>query len=169
MSFGPVRSGFADAELTLGGMPMVGNASFGLDHVTADDLRNTYSSLTIQTTPEEAQQVIQFIHDHSDFGVGSYMLYNANCTTVCVEALKLIQKLAANNKDWTPSGLWKTLFSKYAHPDWRNNFGWTGSQTGVNYGQPRGAYDPFDLLEVLSKHCTDSWNEKTNTLTTTCN
>ena len=80
----------------------------------------------------------------------------------------LINKLAQGNKDWTPSGLWNTLFSKYAVPDYQNNFNWTGSQPGVNYGQPRGGYDPFQLLELLSKQCTDTWDPSTNTLTSTC-
>lgn len=168
MSFGPIRSGFGDAERTFAGLPMVGTRSFGLDNATADDLRKTYSSLTIETSPEEAQQVIDFIRQHPDVG-DSYMLYQSNCTTVCVEALKVINKLTQNNKDWTPSGLWKTIFTKYAHPHWQNNLGWTASRPGVDYGRPNLGYDSFQLLELLSKHCTDSWNDKTNTLTSTCN
>jgi hypothetical protein len=65
-------------------------------------------------------------------------------------------------------GFWATAFSQYANPYWQNSFGWTGSQPGINYGQPRGVYDPFRLLELLTKHCTDDWDAKTYTLTTSC-
>lgn len=170
MSFGPIREGFGDAERTLAGLPQVSTSEFGLAGLTADQLRQQYASLTIQTTPEEARQVIDWIKQHGGVEAlaGGYMLYDQNCTTVCRDALKMINKLVQGNKDWTPSRLWKTLFSNYAHPYWQNNFNWTASQPGIDYGQPRGGYDPFRLLELLSKQCTDSWDDNTNTLTSTC-
>ena len=110
MSFGPIRNGFGDAERTLGGLPQVSTSEFGLAGATADELRHQYTSLTVQTTPEEAQQVIDWINEHGGVEAlaGGYMLYDQNCTTVCRDALKLINKLAQGNKDWTPSGLWNT-------------------------------------------------------------
>jgi hypothetical protein len=121
-------------------------------------LRQQYASLTIQTTPEEAQQVVDWINQHGGVEAlaGGYMLYDQNCTTVCRDALKIINKIAQGNNDWSPSGFWKTVFSNYAGSYWKNNFGWTGSQPGVDYGQPRGGYDPFQLLQILSQPDTSS-------------
>jgi len=150
MSFGPVRSGYGDAEMTLVGFPMTSTNSFGLANMTADDLRQNFSSLTIQTSPEEAQQVIDFIRNNPDFE-HQYTLYDRNCTTVCREALKIIGKLSQNNKNWTPNGLWHNIFAHYANSWWQNNVGWAGSQTGIDYGQRPGNYDPFELLEILSR------------------
>ena len=170
MSFGPIREGIGDTERTLAGMSQVSTSEFGLAGATADSLRQQYASLTIQTTPEEAQQVIDWIGQHGGVEAlaGGYMLYDQNCTTVCRDALKMVNKIAQGNQDWSPSGFWKTAFSQYAHPYFQNTFGWTGSQPGVNYGQPRGGYDSFRLLELLSKQCTDSWDDKSNTLTSSC-
>jgi RHS repeat-associated protein len=44
-----------------------------------------YSSITIQTTPEQAQKVIQWIKDNKDQG---YQLYSSQCTTSCSSALR---------------------------------------------------------------------------------
>jgi len=170
MSFGPIRDNVSDTVHTLAGDPVVSTSEFGLAGATADSLRQQYASLTIQTTPEEAQQVIDWIGQHGGVEAigGGYMLYDQNCTTVCRDALKMINKIAQGNNNWSPQSFWKTAFSQYAGSYWKNNFGWTGSQPGVNYGQPRGGYDSFQLLELLSKQCTDSWDDKTNTLTSSC-
>jgi hypothetical protein len=172
MSFGPARDGLGDAERTLAGFPQVSTSEFHLAGATADELKQQFSALTIQTTPEEAQQVIDWIKQHGGVEglAGGYLLYDQNCTTVCREALKLVNKLAQGNKDWTPTGLWKTLFSQYAHPYWQNNFNWVGSQSGVDYGQPRTGFDAFKLLEILSNctYATETWNDKTNTVTAHC-
>ena len=153
MSFGPIRDGFSDMVHTLAGDSMVSISEFGLAGATADSLQQQNASLTIQTTPEEAQQVIDWINQHGGVEAlaGGYMLYDQNCTTVCRDALKMINKIAQGNQDWSPSSLWKTTFSQYANPYWQNNSGWTGSQPGVNYGNPRGGYDPFQLLQILSQ------------------
>lgn len=153
MSFGPIREGLSDTMHTLAGDSVVSTSEFGLAGATADSLRQQYASLTIQTTPEEAQQVIDWINQHGGVEAlaGGYMLYDQNCTTVCRDALKTINKIAQGNNNWSPSSFWSTAFSQYANPYWQNNFGWTGSQTGVNYGNPRGGYDPFQLLQILSQ------------------
>ncbi|MEO8662822.1 MAG: hypothetical protein ABI693_30460 [Bryobacteraceae bacterium] len=136
MSFGPIREGLSDTERTLAGFSVVSTSEFGLAGATADSLRQQYASLTIQTTPEESQQVIDWISQHGGVEAlaGGHMLFDKNCTIVCRDALKMINKIAQGNKDWSPSGLWKTLFSNYAHPWWQNNFGWSASQPGVTTG-----------------------------------
>jgi hypothetical protein len=151
MSFGPVRSGFGEAEQTLAGFPMMSTNTFD-SNMSVDELRQNYSSLTIQTSPEEAQQVIDFIRNHPDGFQNTYTLYNQNCSTVCREALKVIGKIAGNNtKDWTPTQMWKNMFKNYANSWWKNNAGLWFNQPGANYGSPRGNYDEFDLLGLLLK------------------
>jgi hypothetical protein len=76
MSFGPVREGFGDAERTLAGFPQVSTSEFGLAGATTDQLKQQHSALTITTTPEEAQQVIDSIKQHGGVEAlaGGYML-----------------------------------------------------------------------------------------------
>jgi RHS repeat-associated protein len=147
MSFGPVHD--SEYGFTPFGSPVNSTTTFD-SSMTTDQLRQNFSSLTIQTSPEDAQEVISFIRQLST-STTPYTLYNTNCTTVCREALKVIGLLPKNNKNWTPSGLWTNLFGRYADPYWQNNFGWELHQPGRNYGQPRGNYNEFDLLELLLK------------------
>ncbi|WP_348268782.1 hypothetical protein [Edaphobacter paludis] len=112
--------------------------------------------------------MIEFIRNLSNSS-NPYMLFKNNCTTTCVQALKILGILPSNNKIITPKGLWNNLFPKYSGTKNTNFFGQQKAPTnGVNYGYQSG-YDPFQLMDLLEKHCTDSWDDKTNTLTSTCN
>jgi hypothetical protein len=166
MSFGPVHD--SEYGLTSLGSPVNSTSTFGLANMTTNDLRNMYSSLTIQTSPEEAQKVIEFIRNLSN-AANPYMLYEHNCTTTCVEALKILGLLPSNSNITTPKGLWNTLFSQYARNSSSNFFGLQSTpKDGVNYGFQPG-YDPFQLLELLENPSTDTWDPNTNTLTCDCN
>jgi RHS repeat-associated protein len=156
MSFGPVHD--SEYGFTPLGSPVNSTTTFD-SSMTTDQLRQNFSSLTIQTSPEDAQEVISFIRQLST-STTPYTLYNTNCTTVCREALKVIGLLPKNNKNWTPTGLWTNLFGRYADPYWRNSFGWEAHQPGRNYGQPRGNYNEFDLLQLL-------WKPDNSSVTTT--
>jgi hypothetical protein len=147
MSFGPVHD--SEYGFTPLGSPVNSTKSFD-SSMTTDELRQNFSSLTIQTSPEDGQEVINFIRQMST-STTPYSLYNTNCTTVCREALKVIGLLPKNNNNWTPTSLWKNLFGRYAGSYWQNSFGWYGSHPGTNYGQPRGNYNEFDLMELLMK------------------
>ena len=170
MSFGPVHD--SEYGFTPLGSPVNSTNSFVSPGHTfsADDIRQNFSSLTIQTSPEDAQKVIEFIRNLST-SANPYELYKNNCTTTCVQALKILGILPSNNHTITPQGLWRTLFPKYSGSYWQNSFGWQPSvpKSGVEYGNPRPGYDSFRLLELLNKRCTDSWDDKSNTLTSTCN
>jgi hypothetical protein len=168
MSFGPVHD--SDYGLTPLGSPVNSTNSFiARGHTfSAGDLRQNFTSLTIQTSPEEAQKVIEFIRNLSTSS-NPYMLYNNNCTTTCVQALKILGILPSDNNTITPKGLWNTLFSKYAKTSSTNFFGQQGApQNGRNYGYQPG-YDPFQLLQLLERPSTDTFDPKTNTLTSTSN
>lgn len=172
MSFGPIRDGFTDAANTVMGVPVVSTSEFNLAGKTLDELRENYAALSIRTTPGEAQQIIDWINAHGGVEAlaGGYMLYDQNCTTVCRDALKMVNKLAQGNTDWSPTGLWFTIFGKYARPVYQNSFGWTGSNPGTDYGQPSG-YNAFQLLWMLTQDCSSTFTDDGNgsyTLRSTC-
>jgi hypothetical protein len=60
---------------------MSATASFDLPQ-SVDDLRAGYAALSIQTTPEEAQDVINYIKNLPSSGA-DYKLFSKNCATVC--------------------------------------------------------------------------------------
>ncbi|MDE1155563.1 MAG: RHS repeat-associated core domain-containing protein [Acidobacteriaceae bacterium] len=167
MSFGPVHD--ADYGLTPLGAPVNSTNSFiSPGHTfSADDIRQNFASITIQTSPEEAQKVIEFIRNMTP-GANPYMLFKNNCTTTCVQALKILGLLPSKSSIITPKSLWKTLSKTYLKSNSTNFFGQQKAPTnGVNYGYQPG-YDPFQLMDLLNKQCTDSWDNNSNTLTSTC-
>ena len=141
-SFGP---DYADGATRLGaivGTP--GTDTFGaLDYASADAIRATFASLTIQTTPEEAQAVINEIRLHPD---GKYNILTNNCTTTCSKLLYSIGKVHSINL--TPSGFFSSLFDKYATlPQILNRVVLLQDFVpGSAYGVLRDGYDPFSLL-----------------------
>lgn len=145
MSFGPTeRNAITALSGTVGS-----TTTFGLANMSVSDLKQNYASLTIQTSPEEAQKVIAFIRS-LPVDITPYTLFSQNRATVCRETLKIIQKLAGNNKDWTPTGLWKGVFAQYANSWWRNGFGYWASQPGEDYGYHPNNYDPYMLVWILA-------------------
>jgi hypothetical protein len=103
---------------------------------SADDVRSTYSSLTIQTSPELAQQVIAYIRANPD--PSTWTAVGPNCSTQCI---KILQKFKlANPKDsgLRPKLLWNTLRQQY-NPNAPAN-----PKNGTDYGQPRT--DMFNAL-----------------------
>jgi hypothetical protein len=67
-----------------------GTDSFGFQKIKSpDDLRRNFASITIQTTPGEAQAVIDEMPAHPD---GNYSILSHNCTTTCRKLLPSIGK-----------------------------------------------------------------------------
>jgi RHS repeat-associated protein len=103
---------------------------------SADDVRSTYASLTIQTSPELAQQVIAYIRANPD--PSTWTAVGPNCSTQCI---KILQKFKlANQKDsgLRPKLLWNTLRRQY-NPNAPAN-----PKNGTDYGNPRT--DMFNAL-----------------------
>jgi RHS repeat-associated protein len=113
-----------------------GESMFEMGSITsADDLRAKFSSLTIQTSPELAQQVIDYIRANPD--PSTWTAIGPNCST---QVWKILQKFKLaqahgtdNSKDpgAFPSGIWRNLTAQY-NPN--------ASQTpknGTDYGNPR--------------------------------
>jgi RHS repeat-associated protein len=169
MSFGEVDSSFSGKLLTATGTPMSATTSFELPQ-SADDLRAGFAALSIQTTPEQAQDVLNYIKNFPMSGA-DYKLLSKNCTTVCRDALKAIGLIPKKNSNITPKGLWKTVFNRYSKNNFENRFskffGSVPSATGIDYGNPRFGTDTFDTIiyELTFRRCSDTWDPATNTLT----
>ncbi|MFZ0418401.1 MAG: RHS repeat-associated core domain-containing protein [Candidatus Sulfotelmatobacter sp.] len=121
-----------------------GESNFDMDEFSsAQGLRDNYASLTIQTTPELAQQVIDYIRANPDPSVWSFT--GPNCSS---EVAKILKQFKLDNQSkWdirqglTPKILWHSLMSRY-DPS-QNHWGSTPNR-GQDYGNPR--FDMFNLL-----------------------
>jgi hypothetical protein len=107
------------------------------------DWRDNYASLTIQTTPELAQQVIDYIRANPDPSL--WTAAGPNCSS---EVAKILSQFKLDNQSkWdvrqgmTPKILWHSLMSRY-NPS-QNRWGATPNR-GRDYGNSR--YDMFNLL-----------------------
>jgi RHS repeat-associated protein len=117
---------------------------------TAENLRDNYASITMQTTPEVAQQVIDFIREHPD--PSTWTAVWPNCSSEVQKILKQF-KLTNSNSLWagrTPKLLWASLLSQY-NPTFAA-FG-VPPQQGRDDGNPRqgGGLDMYDLLWMTIK------------------
>jgi RHS repeat-associated protein len=131
-----------------------GTSEFNLPQ-SADDLRQNFAALTIQTTPEVAQQAIEAIRNGA--GTGNWSVLGNNCTTACVKVLKDIG-LSPGSKGllpWTPSKLWANLYLKYGKskpPAFvRGALAATSLiqrpvSAGTDYGNPRYGTNTFDFV-----------------------
>lgn len=154
MSFGPEeRSFFA----VFGGTSST--KTFGMP-MSADDLRSNYASLTIQTSPEDAQKVIDYIKQLSTNATPYEAFaesYKANCSTVCREALKIIGVLNSKDKTFSPAGLWQDLYSTQHKGPYPANSGYFDPKNGRDYGRPNYGYlNPFQFYSGLFGGC-HSW------------
>src|SRR5438309_3402592 len=70
-----------------------------------------YSSLTIQTTPEEAQKVLDFIKTLTSQPAPDYHWLSNNCTTVCEDAL---HDLGLDLHNISPSAFWNAIYRRYS-------------------------------------------------------
>jgi hypothetical protein len=158
MSFGPTDQSISGQLLTLVGGPVASTVSFGIPG-SGDDLRRDYAALSIHTSPEEAQDVINFINS---FGAAEnpYQLFQTNCTTVCRGALKAMGVLPRDYGSITPFGLWSALDGRFSNPA-RQRFSTTSrygeqfqslgidTQQGLDYGSPRFGVNTFDYIMLM--------------------
>ena len=159
-SFGPNHD-TANRTGTFLGLPVSGTDSFDLNGTkSADDLRRNYASITIQTSPEVAQQAINAIINHPD---GNYTTYWNNCTTSCAKILRDIGLLDTSiaGHPLVPEGMMNDLYNRYGNGEAAEGFWRTSFQNGRDFGHPRGGYDPFQLF-FKTLHCgkiTTTWVE----------
>ena len=69
-----------------------------------------------------------------------------------MQALKIIQKQARNNNDWTPTVLWDDLFRPYANPDTQGSYCFVpiSSTPGVEYGYQEQCWKAYDALWLMA-------------------
>jgi len=155
-SFGPKNdhdSGAMAKEAI--GITVPGKEMYGLDNLkSADDLRKDYSSLTIQTSPEIAQQAIEFIRSNPS---GDYNTYSNNCTTTCAKVLNDI-KLINFGGNWglRPLVLWQRVYELYGNygKEWNNGSlerPLAPNTNGTEYGHPRVGFNSFEWLYRKAK------------------
>jgi RHS repeat-associated protein len=114
-----------------------GESMFDLGpNITADKLRNTFAALTMQTSPELAQQVIDYIRSNPD--PDNWKAWGPNCSTQCAKILQKFKLEMSRDKGKRPKLLWNAFKQQYnpnapAKP--------TG---GLDYGAPRrDMFGPF--------------------------
>ena len=160
-----------------------GTSEFNLPQ-TVDELRKNFASLTIQTSPEVAQQAIDAIRNGA--GTGNSSLLGNQCSSACARVLKDIG-LSPGSKGlvWTPDKLWANLnllYGKKRPPAFvRSVLGPTiGSsplitpafQPGMDFGNPRYGMHVFDWLMLQLnapvKACVTVTDSATGTTSTEC-
>ncbi|MFZ1010367.1 MAG: RHS repeat-associated core domain-containing protein [Candidatus Sulfotelmatobacter sp.] len=97
-----------------------------------------FATLTIQTSPEEAQKVIDLIEALKNGSTPDYSALTNNCTTVCEDVL---HDLGLDFGDIFPSSYWANVYNNFsadaqAHPIWTWMMG-VHSTPGNEYGNPR--------------------------------
>lgn len=166
----------------LEGVP--GTSAFSLPQ-NADDLRKNFAALTIQTSPEVAQQAIDAIRNGA--GTGNYAVLGNNCTSACAKVLKDIGLYPGSKGGlpWTPSKFWANLnllYGKKRPPAFvRSILGSTiGSsplitpsfQLGSDFGNPRFGVNTFDWLmlqlQAPMKACVTTSDSASGTSSTEC-
>jgi len=123
-----------------------GESNFDMDNYkSADDLRSGpdgLAALTIQTSPETTQEVINYIRTNPDPAL--WWATGPNCSTQCdkiLQKFKLDYQKSLVRRNLTPKFLWHNLMSRY-NPGQKNET----PQIGRDYGQPESGLNMFDLL-----------------------
>jgi RHS repeat-associated protein len=150
MNFGPRDETLGGRAETVTGIAVPGDTSFSSHITSADELKQDFTSLTIQTNPEDTQKAIQAINS---FNAGSpdYKLYSQNCTTVCRDVLNKILKL--DSTSIRPVSLWDEIYKKWSNTALNQRPGSKSpdvqSKHGLDYGRPRYGMNTFDFMWLL--------------------
>ncbi len=140
-----------------------------------------FATLTIQTTPEEAQKVLDLINKLKSGDAPDYAVFSSNCTTVCETVL---HDLGLDFGDISPDAFFNDAFTSYgaAFPGSYDNLiqnRVTSFMPGREYGNPRNVGMDFTKFlfqlyfnqqnEKPVKACVSASDDKGNTTGTTCN
>lgn len=118
-----------------------GKSMFDMDvPKSADDLRQTYAALTIQTSPELTQQVINYIRQNPD--PATWGALGSNCST---QVWKILRRFKLAKFDvgggMTPKIVWSELYVRYV-----NKSKVIVPIGGRDYGRSRCGSCMFDYL-----------------------
>jgi hypothetical protein len=162
-------------------IPVPGDTNFG-SPITADDLREHYVALTIQTEPQTTQEIIDQINAFNQGNWHEWNLPGPNCTTVVRDLLKAVGVLPRDFGSISPAGFWASLYAKSGNPS-TMTYQYYGkmavrqlnipSKTGVDYGSPRYGMDVFDYMKLrlrppAMKACVTVTDGATGTTSTEC-
>ena len=141
-SFGPATKSVGTRLEEIGLFQVPATSMFDMNvPKSADELRNTYSALTIQTSPELTQQVINYIKQNPD--PATWGVLGPNCSSEVWKILrqfKLAKWTIGGGK--TPRKIWNDLYSQYVTPwNLRRN-----PSIRNDYGNPRTGLNMFDLM-----------------------
>jgi RHS repeat-associated protein len=157
MDFGPSEHDALTKTENALNIPVPGDVNYASRITSLDQMRQDYTSLTIQTNPEDAQKAIQAIKSFNSSD-HDYQTYNTNCTTVCRDVLHSILNVDSGVR---PYDLWQNIFTKWSNAAIHHTSGnkplMTRSTTGNDYGQPRYGMDTFRFVWLLlhpPKFCT---------------
>ena len=146
--------------------------------VTSDRLKN-HAALTIQTTPDVAQKLIDAI-DTMNKQTPGYWLLTSTCATACADLLNLAG-IDVSSTLVTPTDVWSLLYADYSSEALEGGqlkMGFYRYQAGRDFGSPMSVFpkgtDPSynlqllywyaDLQRNLRQGCKESWDPATNTL-----
>jgi RHS repeat-associated protein len=161
-SFGPASKsfGYRAAEIV---SSVPGTSMFDMNvPQSADDLRKTYASVTIQTTPELTQQVIDYMKANPDPSRWDFM--GPNCSSEVWKILKqfkLDRQGFHGNQGITPNVLWTNMMARY-NPSQAIWGQMTKPTNGRDYGNPR-----FDMFNLMWNSLPQSHEKVTVTIKTT--
>jgi len=150
MNFGPRDQTDAARAQEVAGIAVPGDTNFGSHITSPDELKQDFTSLTIQTNPEDTQKAIKTINS---FNGDSHqcMTYSQNCTTVCRDVLHKILKL--DSTSIIPKSLWGEIYKKWSNAALTQQPGSKPpniqSNHGVDYGRPRYGMNTFDFMWLL--------------------
>jgi hypothetical protein len=103
-----------------------------------------FATLTIRTSPEQAQKVLDLIKSLTDGKPPDYAALSNNCTTICEDVL---HDLGLDFGDIFPDNYWAHVYGNFAPEAQDNPFKnfFVPRKTGVEYGNPRnfGITTPF--------------------------
>jgi len=153
-SFGPASSysrGTLGSVATIVGLPVPATTKFDFDQLkTADDLRAHYASITIKTSPEVTQQVVQTLNSHS--GDQKYTTFGYACASSCARILNQIKQfsnLCCKNA-LVPNAFFNNVYEQYGNGNAGTSM--SGSavfKPGVSYGGYQPGWNEFDVLSSL--------------------
>jgi RHS repeat-associated protein len=148
LNFGPKNDGAGQRAAELFGIPVEGSNDYASHIQTLDDLRDNFSSFTVQTNPEDAQRAIQEINQFNGQN-HDYATFSTNCTTACRDVANKVLKL--NSSAVQPAKLWQDVFNAYGLrkgqlPYFRMP---APSKPGTDFGRPRFGINTFDFAWLL--------------------
>jgi len=125
----------------------------GLHDLNSDRLKE-HAALTIQTTPEVAQRVIDAIDALSN-NSPNYWLLSSTCATICSDLLNLAG-IDVPSTLTTPTDVWSMLYGSYsaeALDGGQLHMGLSRYQPGKDFGSPMSVFpkgtDPLYNLQLL--------------------